>query len=560
VKKKMSHREEPREVGGIYPSQQYVVVKRKKRKELTPEQREAGQTWVYPSRPESRYLIRHEPPTTTVLKPPETYETWLPIMGPERPYVVGTHEPRVTDVTLIKTPPSVRAELREREYQQRLEAYQARRVSIGDFLNKILGVQTRLYDIEFGLRKQVLIMEQRKLGFEFVEEKGGKLYFVPKEKKGVAEALLGIHVPTLPEILGYSVPTPPELLGFGRMEPEHYNIMEPLAGFIAEFERPIYTVGRIARFETPRLPPGLLSEYSREHPAYGIGAFTGLVVQTYVGGKIIQKSPLGPPLAKAEMWVMSKVREPVIGTWLDKFLLEHSKYWATLQEYRAGTVVFGGTPMKWKPRVYHGKTTTPMSVTLKKAISDTSGSVLLPQLLTTPKTLLTPSATLLPGAFLPQIMGTATVLGLETLQPPKAISISKMLQTVKPKPIQRQRPKAFSIPVTRPKQREKLIPLSGVIESLTPITTQIEQQIQGQAQSFKQIQMQIQQQIQISPRKLRLKFEMPKPSRKERGLFGKWFPRTHPIKTHEEMWRTFTGKPVRKRKSKKKTKKKRRKR
>jgi len=569
----MSHRKEPREVGGIYPSQQYVVIEPKKRKVLTPAQRAAGRTWIFPSEPERPYVVGEKPASTTILKPPETYATWLPIAGPERPYVAGDKPPRKTDVTLIVAPPSVRAELQQREYAERVAKAEASRAFRGNIQQRLYGVQTKLAATETSLRELSLIQQQRAKGFEFVEKKGGQLYFVPKETKGIAEAFLGIHVPSLPEILGYSVPTPPELLGFGRMEPKHYTMTEPLAGFVAAFEQPIYTVGRLAGFETPRPPPSLLSGHSLEHPAYAAGAFAGQVVQAYFFGKVIEKSPLGPPLAKVEMWTMSKIREPLIGTGLDKFLLQHSKYWATLQEYKAGTVVFGAAPKKWSPSVYHGKTTTPFSATLKKAIMDTRGSVLLPQLLTTPKTLFTPSATVLPGAFLPQIIGVTTVLGLETLQAPKTlgietlqlpkqksiletrqtpkpINISRMRQTVMPKQLQRQTPIAFNIPITRPKQREELIQFSGVIESLTPVITPIEQQKQSQAQAQSLKQLQIQSQVTQFKTK-RLQLQMPKTPRFNKGLFGKWFKRTHQIKTAQQMWQTFTGKPMRTKKRKK---------
>jgi len=553
-------------------------VKRKKRKELTPEQREAGQTWVYPSRPESRYAIRGETPTTTVLLPPETYRTWLPIAGPERPYVIGTHEPRVTDVTLVKAPPSVRAELRERQYQEQLRAYEARRASTSDLFTKLFGVQTRLAGIEYGLREQVLIMEQRKLGFELVEkrktDKGFEYVF--DRPKGIAQRILEFDIPTyFADVMGFKGEKREKYLGITstlttpiHLLPSPFGTpVESIAGLVAYPETLTHVGMGMFGVQMPTRPPpspGISKGYT-------MGYAMGTVGTSLLIGKAIEISPLGKPLAKAEMWIMSKIRSPITGTWLDKFLLEHSKYWATLQEYKAGTVVFGAKPTKWGPRVYHGKTTTPMSVTLKKAISDTSGRVLLPQLLTTPKTLFTLPETILPGAFLPQIIGLTTVLGLETLripkvfgletlQAPKPISLTKLRQKVKPKQIQRKRPMAFSIPVTRPKEREKLIPFSGVIESLTPVNKQIEEQIQSQSQIFKQVQKQIQQQTQISPRKLRLKFEMPKLRRKQRGLFGAWFKRTHPIKTPEEMWRTFTGKPMRIKKRKKKKGKTRKKR
>jgi len=536
----MSHREEPREVGGIYDSEKYEVVEPKKRVALTPEQIEAGKTWVFHTGPESRYLIRGETPTTTVLQPPETYETWIPFMGPERPYVVGTHEPRVTDVTLIKTPPPVRRDIYRQLYEEKyVQPALKRRERLTTIKESLYGVQLRLYGIETGLRELSLIQEQRALGFELVEKKptetGFEYTFAPKEEIGVAESLLGIHVPTLPEILGYSVPTPPELLGFGRMEPEHYNIMEPLAGFIAAFEQPIYTVGRMAGFETPRLPPGLVSGYSLKHPAYGVGVFTGQATQAYLIGKGIEKSPLGPPLAKAEMKVMSKIRGPIIGTKLDKFLLKHSKYWATLQEFKAGKVVFGAKPPKWTPRVYHGKPTTPMSVTLKKAISDTSGSVLLPKLFTAPKRLFTPAETTLPFSFFPGVLGVSTVLGgekilqMETMPRPKLIKIEQMLELPKVKTLERQKPITFGFPITRITQRQELFTISTSltesVESVIPMLKQ-EQKV-AQAVSLKQVQKQTQQLLEIKTLELRLERKPKKKKRKKKGFLDIWFFKEH---------------------------------
>jgi len=249
----------------------------------------------------------------------------------------------------------------------------------------------------------------------------------------------------------------------------------------------------------------LISGYSLEHPAYGIGAFTGQAAQAYLIGKAIQKSPLGPPLAKAEMWTMSKIREPIIGTRIDKWLLQHSGYWAALQEYRAGNVVFGAKPPKWKPSVYHGKPQTPMSVTLKKAIADKSGSVLLPKLFTTPKRLFTPSETTLPFSLFPEVLGVSTALGMETIlktetmQAPQLINIQRVLQIPKVKPLERQKPITFGFPVTRFTQREELFTFSASLtkslESVTPVLSQ--KQVLAQAQSLKQIKKQVQQLVQV---------------------------------------------------------------
>lgn len=360
----------------------------------------------------------------------------------------------------------------------------------------------------------------------------------PEEPKGIAETLMSIHVPSLPEILGYSVPTPPELLGYGRMEAEHYTMTEPLAGFVGAFEVPAYTVARWAGVETPRIPPSLVSGYSLEHPAYAAGAFAGTALQSYLLGKAIAKSPLGPPLAKAEMKVMGKIRVPIKGTKLDVFLLKRSAYWRQVQEYSLGKTVFGKPPLTKKPfyRVYHGKPTTPMSVTLKKAIADTKGRVLLPQLLMAPKTLLTPTKTVLPFSFFSEAVGVSTVLGLKVSQVPT--TTTKTRQTLKLQPLTRQELESSSFPITRQKERASLFQFSRITSLTSSLLEQPEKtmeiQSQTQKQSQKTKQMMRQMQIQTSSlklKKLRIEFKAPKRKKtKKKKVKGEWWLRTWPVK------------------------------
>ena len=335
----MSHRKEPREVGGIYPSQQYVVVEQKKRVELTPEQREAGETWVFPSAPERPYVVGEKPTSTTVLKPPETYETWLPIADPERRYVVGTHKPRITDVTLIKAPPSVRAEIRQRAYQEQMETYQTKIQASKAFWlgiqTSLFGVSTKLYEVELRLREQTIIQKQRAAGYEFIGKKGEELFFVPKQDKGIAETIMGWQLPSLG--LGRALIPEPIKTIEGKKRP-----LGLIAGQIATFESLGYGVARLFGVKTPRPPPTFTSGLIGK----GIGAVTG--VPSYELEKTME---YGPEYAAATI-IGDILLSAAIGTAVEKVVMKpivrpKAEAWLTKQYVKKGLLAWKG----WKEKV-----------------------------------------------------------------------------------------------------------------------------------------------------------------------------------------------------------------
>jgi len=332
----MSHREEPREVGGIYDSTRYIVTEPKKRVELTPEQREVGKTWVFHTEPERPQVVGEKPPSTTILKPPETYTTWIPFTGPERPYVTGAHAPRISDVTLVKVPPSVRAELRQRAYEERIQASRTFGISLQE---KFLGVQTKLYDVELGLRELSIIQEQRVEGYEFVGKVGTELYFTPKEKKGIAESILSLPFPSYkgPSLMGIispetkKIPLTATTSEFRRITGKTVHPLSGFAGLIASVESPVYILGRLAGFRTPRPPPTLtggligkglqagvgwksteLERTMAYGPEYAVGTIFGDIFVSYATGKAVSKvaKPLTTRVtAKTQSWLTEKYIE-----------------------------------------------------------------------------------------------------------------------------------------------------------------------------------------------------------------------------------------------------------
>lgn len=417
----------------------------------------------------------------------------------------------------------------------------------------------------------------------------------PEPAKGIAETIMSWKLPSIsipsiiPEDIGKGIVA---FLSLGHVEPypwqkEPSGLKAP-AGLVAAIERPVYTVGRLLGYETPHPPPtftggligkgieagfGISSTELEKTMAYGTeyaaGTVAGDIFISWVIGKGIEKSPLGPPLAKLEMGIMSKIREPIIGTRLDKFLLKHSKYWATLQEYKAGTVVFGATPKKWSPFRYRGKTITPMSVTLKKAISDTSGSVLLPQLFTTPKILFTPSKTVSPFSLFSQTLGVTITLGAGLLTTPisdvslTAAPIStpvirtKTMQALKPKHLTRKKISSFPVLTTHQTEKPGLFELSKI--SIASITGQPQKHLQTLWQPQKQtsivtqaqLQKQLQKQVQAlstltRPSKPSFQFEYPQRKRKKlpsrkKGKTGR-YKREYPLMTPSEMLKKMIGK------------------
>jgi len=117
----------------------------------------------------------------------------------------------------------------------------------------------------------------------------------PQEQKGIAETLASYTtkpVIDIPRLFG--VPrTPQEALVPPSMRKETVRPLAGIAGVIAPTESLVYTVGRLAGLETPRLPPTLISlapskamEYG---PEYAAGTISGDILLSIGFGKVAGK-------------------------------------------------------------------------------------------------------------------------------------------------------------------------------------------------------------------------------------------------------------------------------
>jgi len=127
---------------------------------------------IAPSYPESRFI--HSDTAPSSLGPePETYKSWIPQGRPESRYLIRNEPPTIADVTLVKTPPSVRVEVLNRIFQEQL--------------GKPLGVQGAVSFEEMskrlvGIQESLVIQEYHQKGYELVGRTETELLFQPAEK------------------------------------------------------------------------------------------------------------------------------------------------------------------------------------------------------------------------------------------------------------------------------------------------------------------------------------------------------------------------------------------
>ena len=128
----------------------------------------------YPSSPESRYIHSETAPTTLGAEP-ETYESWIPQGRPESRYLIRNELPTIADVTLVKTPPSVRVEVLNRIFQEQLGKPLGVQgaVSFEDMLGKLSDIHTRLG----ATQESLTILQYKMKGYEFLGRTDTELLF-----------------------------------------------------------------------------------------------------------------------------------------------------------------------------------------------------------------------------------------------------------------------------------------------------------------------------------------------------------------------------------------------
>jgi hypothetical protein len=195
---------------------------------------------------------------------------------------------------------------------------------------------------------------------------------VPVPEIGLAETLARIEVKpliNLPRLLG--VPRTPEE-GF-KPRKETVRPFAGVAGEIAPAEAFVYTVGTLAGFKTPRIPPTLLSfgygkamEYG---PEYAAGTVAGDILLSMGFGKVTGKIwEYAPEVVKAPIErVVSKVTSPVserIESWLSGSYEEAAKAGELWHPSITERIVMGATGIK--PQLSYGEVAFPIVETVSK--------------------------------------------------------------------------------------------------------------------------------------------------------------------------------------------------
>jgi len=206
--------------------------------------------------------------------------------------VVGDKPPTISDVTLVKAPPSVRQEI----YRQML--------------------QEKLRDERIGAP---------------LYEKATQLRVISEQLRGQAQelAVKAYEIKTRPPhpslaqtILEYESPFRMDLTPSYFLKPQ-YHEKQVLAGIVAYPESIGHAIMSWVGMTPPTLPPPSPYVMTKETgPAYTFGYFLGMALTSYGIGKAVEASPLGKPIGKLEAWAWKKMVGTRAQTWLTKQYLE----------------------------------------------------------------------------------------------------------------------------------------------------------------------------------------------------------------------------------------------
>jgi len=241
-------------------------------------------------------------------KQPETYETWIPMSQPERPMVVGDKPPTISDVTLVKAPPSVRQEIYRDIVTEKIGESKAQ---------PLYEKAERLYGVAGRLKGQA--QELAELSHEIKV----RAYEIKIGPPGLAEKMMQWQVPTTP--LDWMKGAPVR----GKKAPLAFP-----AGIVASGESFFYSALRLGGFWTPRPPPTLTGglvgkgvELFTKDPTYELektmgyggpyafGTVVGdILMAKYVFGPVVTKAG-GAIKAKAQSWLTTQYLEKGPATW-----------------------------------------------------------------------------------------------------------------------------------------------------------------------------------------------------------------------------------------------------
>jgi len=239
-----------------------------------------------------------------------------------------------------------------RAEEQAIIAEQHKPKDLQSLATKFGTVATEAYGISgrlAGIQESLIIQQYKMKGYELVGRREGELVFaMPEPPKGIAETLASYITKPLVDIPRlFGVPrTPQEALTPPSMRKE---TVRPFAGIAAYLvtptERLVYSVGRLVGFETPRLPPSLLSLSAEERAAamaygseYAAGSVMGEVLLSMGISKGI--SAVAPPIMKGIEKIVGFAEKTAVpeSYYYYKYILEKPMLTTITKEYVKGTV------------------------------------------------------------------------------------------------------------------------------------------------------------------------------------------------------------------------------
>jgi len=479
----------------------------------------------------------------------------------------------------------------EQQYQERLRQSQTRGfgvhgpVSFEEMLGKLSDIHSRL-----GATQESLVILQYKIkGYQLVERREGELVFaMPEPSKGIAEMLLGFETKPLISYFGIKpmAKTPTEFV----RPRETVRPFSGFAGVVAPFEATVYTVGTLAGFKTPRIPPTLISlapgramEYG---PEYAVGTIVGDVTLSIVAGKVAGKvwdiipkavktpiekiasavakpfrpitQPIMARLEKATLWPHERLAPGIIdipefAKPLAKELMYQEWAWELAEAPKMSALLItkytgetGGRVSSW------------VSEHWLKTVTGGLSYALVRQELESVKPISNMSRMGLPYTPIVETVKVAPLL-FPLLLPKGVTRLTPEIRVKQPtfeEPFELQKLRLFAQVYPRQRQREKQIPMLGSMVGLEPLT----ETVSVSALALDVPQMTKQAQKQILKQSQLLKMAVPTPSilkqtltlptypripsirepsfkRLGGGLFGKWFKRSHAIPTDKQIMR-----------------------
>jgi hypothetical protein len=473
----------------------------------------------------------------------------------------------------------------EQQYRERLAQTQPRAVqapvSFEEIATKAYGVQARLA----GVGESLTILQYKMKGYQLVERREGELVFaMPEPARGIAETLLGFETKPL---IGYFGIKPVAKTPLEFVKPrETVRPFAGVAGVIAPFEATAYTVGTLAGFKTPRIPPTFISlapgramEYG---PEYAVGTIVGDVTLSIVAGKVAGKvwdvipkavkaplekivgavakpfrpitQPIMARLEKAALWPYERLAPgivdiPEFAKPLAKELMYQEWAWELAESPKMSALLItkytgetGGRVSSWVSEHWLKTVTGGLSYVLVKSELEAVKPI--------------SEASRVGFPYVPTVGTVKTASTLFPLLLPRGLTrLTPEIRVKQPafeESFEIQKLKLFPQAYPMQRQRDRAIPMLTLASSLEPLTKNVSlpslklevPQISKQEQKQRLIPMLkmavptpfLQKQTLSLPRIPRIpSFHEPNFKRLQKGLFGEWFKRSHAMPTGKQI-------------------------